>query len=313
MARYVRGMNANMFYRLDALSVIDVVGSDAAAIVHNLTTNDVKKLSDGEGCESFITDVRGKTLGHVLVFCDDRSIRLIGAGGQSEAIAQHIDRYTIREDAQPVIRDDDYVAVAIDQQGAAAVGVRPFAGDGLVAQTLQVGDHEASAYRTPWLDDGGVVLLLPADHAEAIVGWLAAQRLSAAEESTFHQRRVRHGFPWYGIDLDESNLPQEADRDSQAISLTKGCYLGQETVARLDALGQVQRKLVRWSLQGAVPESGTVLVAGEKQVGRLTSIARYADGQIIAIGYARRSHFDPGAVAEWTDEASGTVFPARVV
>ena len=115
-----------------------------------------------------------------------------------------------------------------------------------------------------------------------------------------------------GVDLDESNLPQEADRDALAISFTKGCYLGQETVARLDALGQVQKKLVGWSITGAVPAAGDTVQCDEKTVGRLTSVADHGDGTASALGMARRSHFDVGARAAGTVASTGQPFTAIV-
>src|SRR5690606_22235947 len=71
---------------------------------------------------------------------------------------------------------------------------------------------------------------------------------------TFHALRVAAGYPWYATDFDDSHLPQEVNREPETISFTKGCYLGQETIARLDALGQVQKKLVQWSIQDDADE-----------------------------------------------------------
>ena len=101
--------------------MVDVTGADAATIVHNLTTNEVKSLAIGEGRESFITDVRGKTLGHCHLFREDGCLRMIGAAGQSERIAAHVERYTIREDATPVVRDQEFAAIVIPPHAAAVV------------------------------------------------------------------------------------------------------------------------------------------------------------------------------------------------
>ena len=106
-------MDSNQIYRLDSVSVVDVSGADSAAILHNLTTNDIRELSEGSGCESFVTDARGKTLAHVLVYRDTGMYRLIAAGGNSQKLAEHVDRYTIREDATPEIRDDEFTAFVV--------------------------------------------------------------------------------------------------------------------------------------------------------------------------------------------------------
>ncbi len=306
-------MNSNTCYQLDRIAIVDVVGTDAAIIIHNLTTNEVTRLAAGGGCESFITDVRGKTLGHVLVFATEDGLRLIGAHGQSPKLAEHIDRYTIREDAVPRVRDDDFVAVALTPAAADEMKIEASDDDSLVSSELSLGDVSATAYQAPWLGRGSVVIVAAAEHSPELSDWISANRLERQDELSFHQLRTQVGFPWYGTDLDETNLPQEADRNEQAISFTKGCYLGQETVARLDALGQVQKKLVRWSLGGAVPPSGTVLTAADKTVGRLTSVAAWGDDDAIAIGMARRSHFEAGATAEGIDPITQRPFEARVM
>ena len=150
------------------------------------------------------------------------------------------------------------------------------------------------------------------DRQRADLGGFRTGRI-VGDEASFHCVRTLAGFPWYGVDLDETNLPQEADRDALAISFTKGCYLGQETVARLDALGQVQRKLVRWSITGGVPAAGATLVAGEKTVGRLTSVAADDRGGAIAIGFARRSHFEAGATAVGINPLTSAEFTGTVI
>lgn len=334
--------------RLPTLSVLDIDGNESEAILHNLTTNQIKTLEvDGVGVETFITNVKGKCLGHVLVFRTPTGFRLIGAGAtadrtsQSETIAAHADRYTIREDAVPTVKDDQLDAWLFvggsEDPGAVPLSYRGF----------NVGGTEAGSYVVPWIRlPGGRdarLVLVPAGAAsssESVLSSLVDVRTSPAnvivlgedESGTlFHSLRIESGFPWYGIDCDETHLPQEVGRESLTISFTKGCYLGQETVARLDALGQVQKMLVPWSIEtnaiDELPPVDTKLFAsseksdGEKPVGRLTSVARTSSNQfsssqtsssrIVALGYARRSHFEPGATAVATIDT--TEFTATVV
>ena len=302
------------FYRLGHLSVVDIGGQDAAKIINNLTTNEVVGLDCGQGRETFVTDVRGKTVGHVCLYRQSECFRLIGAPGQSEKILPHVDRYTIREDATPVSRDADFSTVVIAEAAASQAGIEPALNDEPIGGgVVRLGDVEREAYRTRWLGEQTLTLLIPVTEIDSVVESLSELHLAPAGEAEFHAARIKVGFPWYGIDLDDSNLPQELDRDREAISFTKGCYLGQETVARLDALGQVQRKLVRWSIQGSIPESGAILSAGDKAVGRLTSVLALSENEAIALGFARRSHFEAGATASGSDSDSGADFTATVL
>lgn len=326
---------------LPALSVLDLVGSDAAAILHNLTTNEVKSLQvDAPGVETFITNLKGKCIAHVVVFRTADGYRLIGAAGQSEAIATQIDRYTIREDAQARVIDDRVEPYLL---------VGPHVGEPLTFRSLDQGDAKLPSYAVPWIDvpqgrRGRLIL------AESAAGWspekvadalrasefvddaatlqvVDSQSKAGAEEAgaeeaseVFHALRVTAGYPWHGIDFNDSHLPQEINREQQTISFTKGCYLGQETIARLDALGQVQKKLVLWSIDGpgldTLPDVDTKLFAGgEKPVGRLTSVARAVsnrsiDGRVLALGFARRSHFEVGCEA--SGRVAGKSFLAKV-
>jgi folate-binding protein YgfZ len=361
-------------FHLSRLSIIGIRGSDADAILHNVTTNAVKTLASNQGCETFITDVRGKTLGHGYLYRVDSEagnseagnsepgethrFRYVGAAGQSQRIVDHMDKYTIREDAVPEVLDAKYQGLVIPAESvdtlkaealesAGQFSSRPTQASptdtvcsanaggptyavGCWAQTIAGVD--CFVHQTEYLGPGTLLVLVNAAEADALLESLRGLGWTVADESAFHQARVAAGFPWYGIDLDEKNLPQEADRDSRAVSFTKGCYLGQETVARLDALGQVQRKLVLWSIQGGTPCSGSTLDHNGKTVGRLTSVAVSSDSVSgsdsvsdnnpatdsdptgwIAIGYARRSHFEPGAVAEGVENEAGKPYTALVI
>ncbi|MCC9654986.1 CAF17-like 4Fe-4S cluster assembly/insertion protein YgfZ [Rhodopirellula halodulae] len=308
--------------RLPSLCVLDLVGEDATAILHNLTTNQIKSLTaEGEtrdGVETFITNVRGKCLGHVFAFAIENGFRLIGAPGisgetdgqrQSTAIAEHADRYTIREDATPMIRDDDFAAWVMLESGDTSLSGADNSVQPTTKPTMTC-DDGVDAYQLPWVP-AGTLYLLPSDsedHVDTIAAAMSAEaaEFAVGDEVMFHQHRIAAGFPWYGVDLTDAHLPQEADREKQTISFTKGCYLGQETVARLDALGQVQKKLVRWRLQGVSPSAkpsaddklfAEDAAADAKPVGRITSVGEVNENGVgMAMGYARRSHFDAGSV-----------------
>jgi len=320
-----------------ALSFIDVVGADAIRVANNLCTAPLLQLTGQTGCEAFFTDIRGKTLGHFCVYATDSGLRLIGAANQAEKIAGHFDRYTIREDAAVSDHSDSMTACLIDAQMLAQLeptvefgqppapnffSYRPIMSGG---ESTSAGEPDSiGAYQVPWFGlnaaagdawGGGPAVLL-AGSAEAMRQWLqrsepSLQTMGAKmmDVSQFHLLRVKAGFPWYGIDLDDKNLPQELDRDAMAISFNKGCYLGQETVARLDALGQVQKKLVIWQIDSAnCPPVDTSLTVDENVVGRLTSIVPGdTAGQWLALGYARRSHFEPGSTAQWKGEGQAVV------
>jgi len=311
------------FVLLPDLTILDVIGRDAAKIVNNLCTANVMTLGPMMGREAFVTDVRGKTVGHVCIFQTPSGLRMIGAGTnanddrpkQSAAISAHLDRYTLREDATPADISGSLAAVLVD--GNLLAKLDSFAAvlvtDPVTCELqstdfgIKLEDSESirgCAYRVPWWGDQSVLMLVDKNEMGGLLAHLRDKGGIEEDAHEFHRRRIGAKFPWFGIDIDPSNLPQEADRDSAAISFQKGCYLGQETVARLDALGQVQKRLVLWDLTcQSTPRVNTELKSDDRTVGRLTSVTGgNGANQYIALGFARRSHLDPGSIAHGSNE-----------
>ena len=278
------------------LSVVRVTGDDAARIVNNLTTADIARLNIGDAAETFVTEVRGRTLGHVTLSIDDGGLWMIGPPGQSEAIVGHIDRYTIREDCTAKIQDERIAMIA----PPSSAGTSPTMEQS--AWTIQTSIQ--TSIQTTWLGSRTVVTLI--DAAEGLL----PPDIRSIDGADFHDARIHAGFPWWGVDFTDKNLPQEVNRDHLAISFTKGCYLGQETVARLDALGQVQKKLVRLSIQSGEIQPGDKLVQDDKPVARITSVT---SDQKFAFAMVRRAWFDPGTEANAVNDRTADSVSAVVL
>jgi folate-binding protein YgfZ len=152
---------------------------------------------------------------------------------------------------------------------------------------------------------------IPAEHAEAVRAAMLAAGAEPAGSATLEVLRLEAGQPWYPQDVDASVIFPETRLES-FVSFTKGCYIGQETVARVKYRGHVNRALSGLVLEGdRVPEAGARVVVDGNDVGRVTSAVRsIALGRPIALGYVRREHFEPGTAVTVVD-ASGTQ-PARM-
>ena len=152
-----------------------------------------------------------------------------------------------------------------------------------------------SICRVDWLDSPTWLLSIPAAQRDEVQRTLTQAGAQLATEDEFHSSRIAAGFPIYGIDITEENLAQEVGRTALAISFTKGCYLGQEPIARIDAMGHVNRQLCRLELSsGPLPASGTPILdkpsPDGKQVGTITSSAwmRLGDAdKPVALAYLR--------------------------
>jgi tRNA-modifying protein YgfZ len=135
----------------------------------------------------------------------------------------------------------------------------------------------------------------PAARGAGVPGELSLEATIACDEQVWQAIRLESGWPLFGVDFDGSNLPQEVNRDAQAINFRKGCYLGQETIARIDALGHVNKRLATVRIEGDEPAVRGELTAGDKEAGWLTSVA-WSPRFESWLGFAmlRRGVNDPG-------------------
>jgi folate-binding protein YgfZ len=292
-----------IYIPLADLTWLEIAGDDRTKILSNITTNQIATLRVGQGCETFITDARGKTFGHGLVYAAEQSLRIVTVPDQFERLAAQIDRYVIREQVQV----DDRTAAVYSVFWPGQPGCRlarkwqlePATRPALAVHQRQLDDLPVTVYQVPWATDDDWLLVVDREHADQLDALLVQHDILPGHASLLHCARIRNRYPWFGIDCQVDNLPQEMDRDDRAISFKKGCYLGQETIARLDALGQVQKKLMLWQFAGnQVPGVGTELVADGKTVATVTSSSYCFEADApIALAITRRSHFRAGSTA----------------
>ena len=288
------------YAELPSRTLLEIRGRDRVGFLHAFCTNNIKALAAGQGCEAFITSPQGKTLGHVLVFAEADSLLVETSPGQAATLIAHFDRYVISEDVQFIDRTREWSELLVAGSGAASLA------EGLTNATLppavpsvvrgQMAGRPVAVCRVPLLGPSSIAFIgANADIAE--VAALLANTAVRCAETALETARLEAGFPLFGADITADNLPQEVGRDAKAISFTKGCYLGQETVARIDALGHVNRKLASVRFVGdTIPPANTPLLAGDKEIGHVTSAAwSPAFNSPLALAYVRTAHARPGS------------------
>lgn len=284
-------------------TLIEIGGDDRATFLHNLCTNDIRKLELGQGCEAFFTDVKGKVLLHGLLYCGAEAIVLSASGGYADVILPHLDKYLIREDVTLTDRSQEWQEVLVAGSKAgdffSKYGASGLADATMLShQAICMGDMTLTLRRVPLVDGVCFVVQVATERVDAVTELLVAAGATPWSRTVVELARIRAAFPEYGKDVTADNLPQEVARDRQAISFTKGCYLGQETVARIDALGHVNRYLVRLHFSSAskLPELGAELTSGDKVVGRVTSASwSTSHNEVVALGYVRRESMEANA------------------
>jgi folate-binding protein YgfZ len=279
---------------------IELAGADRATFLHNLCTNEVRSLAVGTGCEAFLTTVQAKTLAHVFIFACPTSLVIDTVGGLSEIILKHLDHYLVSEQVTLADRSRQWSERLLAGPGAEVVLARfcdrTLPADPLSHAAVDVAGRQCWVRRVDMTPGGGfLVNSLLQDTGEVAAQLIAAGAVECGTDA-FDAARIERGFPLFGKDISDKNLPQEVGRDALAISFVKGCYLGQETVARIDALGHVNKKLARLRFSGPdVPQPGTQLWAGEQVVGEVTSASWSPHLRApVALGYVRTAHHSPG-------------------
>ncbi|HVA47166.1 MAG TPA: glycine cleavage T C-terminal barrel domain-containing protein [Pirellulales bacterium] len=292
---------------------IEVTGDDRAGFLHNLSTNDVKRLQPDSGCEAFLLDARGHVRGHVFLICRRESFIIETVAAQDEFLLNHLNRYLIREKVELHDRGGDWSELLVAGDGSGAVLEKIASGtlprERLASTELLLAGEPVTLVRVDITRSGGYLLLFGRASQAIVREALISQGAIACDSAALEAARLEAGFPWYGIDISDQNLPQEVGRDALAISFNKGCYIGQETVARIDALGHVNKTLVRLRYEGEqVPSPGAELLASGHVAGHVTSAAfSPRAGAPLALGYVRRGSNQPSSVLE------SAVGPAAVV
>lgn len=294
-------------------TLIEVTGADRALLLHNMCTADVQKLKPGQGCEAFFTDASAKILGHVYFFAEATRIIIETVPGEGERLVSHLDRYIFREDVQLVDRTHDWHEWLM--AGAAARAMLEKITD-VTLPVAPLEHREASIAGVPvtiryvdWTAADGYLLQTSAEQTIEVGAILERAGAFLCSMETLDVARIEAGTPLSGIDITHDNLPQEIARESRTISFTKGCYIGQETVARIDALGHVNKLLRLVKFTGnSVPENGTELTAEGKAVGKVTSaIFSPKLNAPLALAFVRRGLDKPGTNLE------SSLGPAEVV
>ncbi len=261
-----------------------VEGPDAERFLQGLVTNDVAALAPGESCRALLLDNTGHIHADMRVArTGDGEFSLVTAAGQGERLVALLDEFHFSEDVD-LIGPEPFACVTLTGEVAGVAAVADLVLGGLVPGTIDaVG-----------VDAGAIV---------------AAAGATALDPALMEARRIAAGVGLFGMDFTEANLVQEAGLEQIAVSFDKGCYLGQETVARVHYRGQVNRRL-RGVMLVAPAQAGAAIHMGGRQVGVLTSTAESPQHGSIGLAMLRRE-VGPDAALD-VDGLSAPVTPVEL-
>lgn len=281
-----------------AFARLRITGKDRSKFLHNFCTNNIKALAFGSSVEAFFTDVKARILAHGYVLALESSHEIWMLPGDAAALAKHLSRYVITEDVTVIDLTPDNHGVVL-RESSELLELPAF-------ETLAANAEGSSCgeLNDPMTASPGLTFLRfswASERLIAVAGSLEQitelrMRIPAGAEVTAEQLdllRIAERFPIIGRDMSNENLAPEAERNSIAISYTKGCYLGQEPIARLDAMGHVNRALRVIEFSGAASPQEVVgcsiLTADNTVAGALTSAAQVGARTIVGLAMMKVS------------------------
>ncbi len=282
---------------------ISFAGDDALDLLHRLSTNDLLGLEAGQAVNTVLTSPKGRIVDLLYVLRRDADVLVMTAPETRRKVVDWVDFYTFAEDVEA--RDLTCETAMFSLSGPGAEGVLEGLAEG-GAVPAGVGEHAevrlagacARVARSDFLGGRGYDLIVPSEAGQAVRnGLCAAGGLRPVGSEAYEAVRVERGVPVYGKELGESYNPLEAGL-LDYVSFTKGCYVGQEVVTRLNTYQKVQKRLAGLILDGGAATGARLMLDG-KQAGVITSTAvSPVRGARLGLGYVRRTLPAEGAVLQ---------------
>jgi folate-binding protein YgfZ len=277
-----------------------LTGKDRQSFLQGMVTNDVARLTPGQGCYAFMLDATGHVLADVRVLCLENALLLDVEPGMASFVAETLDRYLIMEkvritDVSGELRQ--YTLVGNESPDVlarlGAAGAAAWQEGENAALEVQGDTAIAAAVRLTSVPAFDIYLPSSVD-IDTVLGTEGALPHSL---ETLEALRIEAGIPRFGQDIDSRVLAPETGQQKRAVNYRKGCYIGQEIVARIDARGHTNRSFTGFTLQPGepLPVADTPVTVDGRDAGRITSAALSPTlGVPIALGYLRHEFLEPG-------------------
>jgi aminomethyltransferase len=282
-----------------------VGGSEAVMFLNGLITNDIKNLDLNSSMTAAFANVQGRLLAVVRIIHRDDGFLIDTEEATHDAVVKLIERFTLAGDFKVADMTGETGHWSIQGNKAAEIVATIFGGEtaNLERHKSQIVDFEgspATVMRATHTGEDGFDLFVDSDHMAKLRDGMTHAGAQLVNEETFETLRIEAGIPRYGIDMDETNVVTETNLDD-AVSFTKGCYVGQEIIVRIKHRGHVAKKLTGIILENPTPapRNGAITSADEKEIGRVTSSAFSPKlNRAVALGYVKYDYLAPGTAVK---------------
>ena len=282
---------------------IEVTGKDRVSFLHNLLTNDIKNLGLGDGCYAALLNAQGRVLADMNVYVFANAILLETEGGLEKKLLQHLEKLHVNEEVEFKDVTFDWVLLSLQGPKAGALVSALIPGPTIIVKefhntNLTILDTPITVICRSITGESGFHFLVPREKAEPFAKRILevgrVYGIKPVGSNAFEILRIEAGIPRYGIDMDENTLLPETGLETTAVSETKGCYPGQEVVARIKTYGGLNRRLsgLIFEKEG-LPRPGDKILKGKEEIGQVTSACHsFTLKKGIALAYIKKGHFD---------------------
>jgi folate-binding protein YgfZ len=295
-----------------------VTGRDRVRYLHNMLSNDIKSLRPGQGCYATLLTHQGRMESDAYVYVTEQEIWLECSPTAVQRVEQTLNRFIVSDDV--TVEDHTDVIALLSLQGPVSAALADRTAGTLVSgldalQHCRVGPAPESwtVVRRDRTGGGGFDFWVASSAAAQLWHrWVVGDGIAPVGHDALNRLRTEAGIPWFGVDMDDRRLPMEMGLTS-AISLSKGCYRGQEIVARVTHRGRLDRAFGAVAIgSGAVPDPGSEIRCGGKRAGEVTSAAHSPVlGSALALAVLSSEYLKPGTEVEVAN--GGSWLAGRVI
>jgi aminomethyltransferase len=301
---YLAALESAALYDEGSAGRIFMRGRDRADLLQRLSTADMLRLPPGQGLRTVLTTAIGRIIDLLTVYALDDALLLVTSPGQGGAVWSHLKKNIFFQDqvtmesagrsyGQLALFGPHAAALLADLAGAALDELPLFH-----TQTIELAGAPTIAARRPGLGGQGFTLFVPTAHLDAARAALLETGAAALSDAAFDVLRVEQGYGAFGRELSQEYIPLETGL-LDAVSFTKGCYVGQEIIARMESRGRLAKQLRGLKLAGDGREWSAIAPAKldveGKEAGDLTSAVLSPRFGPIALAYVRSAHAAPGS------------------
>jgi folate-binding protein YgfZ len=279
---------------------IAVAGPDRLTFLHGLLTNDTASLSAGQGCYAAWLTPQGRMLCDLHVLESGDMVLLDVPAAETDAIAARLEQFHFSEDVQISVLSSLGVTWLHGPAASRVLGEGYERWAQYQNARVELAGVAVVIARIDQLAVPGFVVFADRQHGDEITAALRAAGALNATAASLEAARLEAAYPLFGVDMTTDTIPLEAGIEDRAISMTKGCYVGQEVIIRVlhRGHGRVARKLVLLHIEGDAPARGAKTFSDEREIGFVTSAAKSPRRGTLALAYLHRDFVEPGTAVD---------------